>query len=282
MPLELADAIEIAKGDGKKGVAELLNRLHKLVDVRDTERNARLASEEKATRLEAELAEAREAGSKAEPVPINGEVHPEVRKVVSEIGNVDKWRRWCDEHPDGGQVPDGKGGQVEMDAEGVRAARRGLDDQRSELVARKVNMESAVKREFDTHYQQQHATAQKLYPELFQKESQEAKVAAQLLAAIPGLKQFPDYEIVIGRYLKGMKLEQAQAKAATNGAPRKPAPAREPTPVVSEPPSAQSVRGRSTEDQEVQAAEARYEKSGKTADLAKLNAAKMRAQRIKR
>lgn len=284
LPAELADAIEIAKGDGKQGLAKVLVRLHKLVDQRDTERNARLASDERIAALELQVKEAKEtAAAPNAPSALNGDRHPAVQEVAAQLDNVDHWLNWCFDNPDGGEIPDGKGGKINLDAAGVRTAQRGLDRQRSELVARKVNVEASVKEAFTSAYTTQHAVAQKTYPELFVKDSPDAKIAAEFLRVMPQLKQFPDYEVVIGRYLRGMKLELAQTKAATNGGTKKPAPPREPTPVSTEAPGGtrSAERGASSGDKEVKEAEERYRKSGRTADLARLNAAKMRAQRTK-
>lgn len=285
LPAELADAIEIAKGDGKQGLAKVLVRLHKLVDQRDTERNARLASDERIAALELQVKEAKEsAGAPNAPSALNGDRHPAIQEVAAQLDNVDHWLNWCFDNPDGGEIPDGKGGKINLDAAGVRTAQRGLDRQRSELVARKVNVEASVKEAFTSAYTTQHAVAQKTYPELFVKDSPDAKIAAEFLRVMPQLKQFPDYEVVIGRYIKGMKLELAQTKAATNGGTKKPAPPREPTPVSTEAPGGAergSVTRSTSGDKEVKEAEERYRKSGRTADLARLNAAKARAQRAK-
>ena len=279
LPSELADAMALAKSDGKKGVADLLGRVHKLVDQRDTERNARLTAEEKAVKLEADLAEVRAARAETPAAPATNGQNPEVAAVVKQIGNVDYWLNQCDESPDGLKVPDGNGGEIELDAAGVREARKGLERQRQELVAEKVNVQTRVKEAYKADYATAHATAQKVYPEIFKPESPEAKLGAELLKAVPSLKQFADYEVIVGRYINGCKLELARTKTATTGA-RKVTPAREPALVPTESPGAQPARVNGV-NKEVQQLESIYEKSGKTSDLARLNAAKLRATRSK-
>lgn len=278
LPPELADALALAKGDGKKGVADLLGRVHKLVDQRDTERNARLSAEEKAAKLEAELAQAREA-KPAEPSALAPGQHPEVAKVTKQIANVDHWLNECEANPDGLKVPDGQGGEIELDAAGVRSARQALERQRQELIAEKVQVSHRVKETFQRDYETSHATAVKAYPEIFKKDSPEAQLGEQLLKAVPGLKQWPDYELVIGRYINGCKLELARTKSASSGPARKaPAPV-EPPLVPTERSGAGNVARPNGVSKAVQEAEDRYRKSGRTSDLAKLNAAKAQANR---
>lgn len=276
LPPELAEAIELAKGEGKKGVADLLARVHKVVDQRDTERNARLAAEETVTKLQAQLEESKTSRPDTAPSPSG--VHPAVKAVTDQLANVDYWLDQCDQNPDGLTIPDGKQGEISLDADGVAKARRGLERQRSELVARKVNVEASVKEEFTKAYREQHTHAQRLYPELFKKDSTEAKAVEQMLAALPGLKSFPDYEVVIGRYLRGMKLELAQTKTGTQ-APRKPAVSREPTPVVTEPPSAAPPRVNGAKAKQPADTDDGFQKSGRTSDLARSFAANARARR---
>ncbi len=81
--------------------------------------------------------------------------------------------------------------------------------------------------------------------------------------------------MVLGDYLTGRTARLAKAKAA---ATRRPAPAREPTPVPTEPPAG-GVRPVNGAKKEAEAAESNFRKSGKTSDLAKRFVATARASR---
>lgn len=277
---ELKPLVDDLKKAGAKGALEILQkRIPKLVDQRDTERNARLAADEKVRALETEVAELRQqnaATTTATAAATTGQ-HPDVVAVVQKIANVDHWLTQLRQNPGGLEVPDGRGGKVELDADAVVEAIEKLREQRQELVAEKVAVQNRVNEAFKADYAMAHAAAEKRYPELFKADSPEAKLREQLLKALPGLKQFADYELIVGRYINGYKLEMAHTKTST-AAPRKVAPAREPALVPTEPPGAKAapVNGRS---KEIQEAEAAFRKSGKTSDLARWNAAKVRAQR---
>ena len=287
LPAEVAEAMEIAKAqDGGKGKADLLKRVYKLVDQRDTERNARLAAEEALAKTSADL----EAARKGEAVPIqSNDVHPAVAAVQSELRNVDHWlgnlRRALPELRAGRletlDVPDGKGGVAKLNQETVEAMVDELGNSRVELVARKVQTESQVKAAFEQMHRAVHAEAVQRYPWLTKPDSPEKVRMQALLKAMPQIKQFPDYELVVGDYLRGEALRLAENKARANGAaPRKSAAARDPARVAIESsPSGTSEKSRNGESAE---AEQQFEKTGRTSDLAKSFSAKRAASRARK
>jgi len=276
LPAELQDAIDLAKGDGKKGVAQLLKRVHSLADQRDTERNARLAAAEENRQLRSELQQAR---TKAPEVQTSGgaSAHPEVAQISQELSNVDHWLAWCDSNPEGGEIPKGDE-TVTLTPQQVQAVRRDLQNQRTELVARKVQTEREYKQAYGQAYAQHHQEALKEFPWLADAAAPERQEMDAILKVFPAFKQSPDYELAIGDYLAGRKLRDARTKArATNGTVRKPTPARTPTKVVAEPPGG-ARRGDPKKDEKKQADE-KFQSSGRTADLAKTFAASRRASR---
>lgn len=278
LPEELKDAMEIAKADGKKGTADLLKRVHKLVDERDTARNARLQIEEQNAQLRTELTEARERGTKDEGQGTMTHVHPEVAKVVGELNNVDHWLGWCEQNPDGGELPDGKGGKLELDPAHVKAIRGSLERERSEIVARKVQTERDVRVEYNQAYQKSHTEAVALYPWLKNSQAPENQEFQTLLKAMPWVKQAPTYEIDLADYLAGKALRLAKAKATPTVIPRKVTPSREPTRVLAEPP-ASSAQRKDPAKAKKEEADTQFKKSGSTKDLAKSFAANRRASR---
>ena len=287
LPAEVTEAMEIAKTqNGGKGKADLLKRVYKLVDQRDTERNARLAAEEALAKTQTDL----EAARKGEAVPIqSNDVHPAVAAVQTELRNVDHWlgtlRRALPEMQAGRletlKVPDGKGGMAELNAETVAGMVDELANSRTELVARKVQTESQVKAAFEQTHRQVHAVAVARYPWLAKPDSPEQVRMQQLLKTLPQIKQFPDYELVVGDYLRGQSLRWAEDKArAAAPAGRKPAAAREPVRVAIE--SAPSGTAEKSRNGESDAAEAKFEQTGRTTDLAKSFSAKRAANRAKK
>lgn len=282
LPEELVDAMAIAKGDKKEGVAKLLKRVHTLADQRDTERNGRLAVADENKALRAELQQLRQGGEKngqRNGNSPNGWTHPEVARAGQELANVDHWLTWCEENAGGGEVPDGKGGNLELTTAQVRAVERDLQRQRQELVARKVGLEGEVRRRYETQFGESHALAVKEYPWLAKADAPERAQFEQILEYFPAFKQSPDYELSVGDYLAGKALREARAKARVNGT-RKATPARVPTNVPTNAP-AQSARRTNTEEEDVKTTEEAFSKSGSVRDLAKSFAAKRRVAAVR-
>jgi hypothetical protein len=281
LPAEIVEAMEIAKAqDGGKGKADLLKRVYKLVDQRDTERNARLAAEETNRKLAGQL-EAAGKNPEAATVTASSGVHPAVAELVGELTNVDHWLGWCKQHAEGGEVPDGKGGSVKLNAANVGQIYDDLTNQRSELVARKVQTQSAVKQAFTDTYRQVHAAAVVRYPWVAKPEAAEHVRMQALLKQMPGLKQFPDYELVVGDYFRGeqarMADEKARAAGKINGQPARREPAR-----VAIAPAATGAEEAKPAAKAIQETESKFQKSGRTADLAKSFSARARANRVKK
>jgi hypothetical protein len=148
-------------------------------------------------------------------------------------------------------------------------------------VARKVQTESAVKQEFQQNYQQYHARAVQRYPWLAKPTSPENVRMQEMLKVMPQLKQFPDYELVLGDYFRGHGLRLAEEKARGKApVAAKPAASREPVKVpIGGSPSGAAEKDKSAE---VNEAEEQFGKTGKTSDLAKSFSAKARASRAKK
>lgn len=285
LPAEVLEAIEIAKAqDGGKGKADLLKRVHKLVDARDTERNARLAAEEREKNLRGELQQARTA--KPEVAVQNG-VHPAVAKVQGELANVDHWMGVCEDvlpklqsgEMEFAEFPDGKGGMVKAGAKDIQKTLRELQDIRQETVAKKIATERDVKQAFDAKYAESHATAIKRFPGLASVTSPESVQLQKIVTAFPALKQFPDYEVAIGHMLRSMALDQkATADAKTKGAVKKPVASREPTRVSVEPPGG-GADPDETGEKAAKQSDSQFKKTGSVKDLAKSLTARRQVSR---
>jgi hypothetical protein len=278
LPEELSDAMEVARADGKTGTAKLLKRVHRLVDERDTQRNQRLAVEEQLEQMRREVSELREQKTAPrESVPAG--MHPEVAKVVSEIQKVDAWLMRCRANRDGMTVPDGKGGEISLDAEQVDTLREQLTNERTDLATQRRLVEHDVQAAFAASHAQFHRQALEVFPFYKDAKSPESIELQAILKVFPQLKSSPDYEIVLGHYFRGKALYEAEqkAKAKGNGGVRKATAAREPTKVLAEAPGG-AVSAKPAREKSAEESEKAFAKSGSTKDLAKMFAAKARAQ----
>ena len=282
LPKELQEAIEIAKAqDGGKGKAEMLKRIHKLTDARDTERNARLTAEEQNAQLRRELQQAK---SQPSPTATPAGVHPEVHKVQQELANVDHWMSHLETmlpQLDSGEMETAEltvGDQkIQVNAKQVRQTLKDLANTRQEVVAKKVQTEQKVTEAFQQAYQHHHAAALTKFPQLKDPNSDWSVKAKQILTAVPGIRAFPDHEILIGHFLRGMELDAATAKKPAT-VTRKAAPEREPTKVSTTPPGGGAEPEEATEKDAKQSNQ-KFQQSGSMKDLARSLTASRRASR---
>jgi hypothetical protein len=160
----------------------------------------------------------------------------------------------------------------------VRTLIRNANNLRSDLVAEKHIVEAEAKTKFDAEYQTAHGTAVREYPELKNPASPTSQAVKQMLAQFPMFKASPSYELDIADYIAGKALRESRMKLRTNGVTRTASPRREPAKVMTEPPGGAA---RQAEPGEKRAKESKqqFEKTGRTADLAKSFAANSRANR---
>lgn len=271
LPAELADAIELAKGDGKKGVADLLKRVHKLVDERDTNRNARLEAEERTRQLEAQLEE-QQTKPAADPAPSAS--HPAIAAVNQQLAEVNGFLQLFRDNPQGVEIDDGEGGKTYLDADTIAEHAENLRNRKTELLTERTVLTERVKEAFQEAHAKAHAVAVKKFPWLANPKDPQTQRMERILKVVPEVKRFPDYELVIGYYFKGLASDQAAKPKPTLG--------REPTKVLTEAPSAAAGAGdaKSAAQREVKAAEEQFRKTGKADDLRKFESAKRKLARL--
>lgn len=284
LPAELAAAIAEAKEGGQKGLASVLKRVHTLVDQRDTERNLRLTAERELESAQAELQEAAK-GNGARPAaaasndPIEG--HQAVVALRTQLNEMKAYLAWTDANPEGGTMPDGKGGEVEFSAAQVRQMRQNADEKRTELVSELTQTKAAVKQQFHAVQQQSDAVAVKLYPWLAQKENPSYLRVQQMLKALPALAAFPDAKLILGRYERGRLAEEAELKAkklAPKTAPKQPAKVVATAGTV----TTERRKAGAQDGDEVKQTQKQFEGSGRFGDMAKQFAAERRAKTARR
>ena len=194
-----------------RGVQKRIDKLTK--QRRDAEADADHLREE-LTELREEFRSIKE-GNK-EPAPTNDNPYSDkstVRELERAEEEAEDWLEWAEDNPDGGVR-----GEREYDLDDVRrirkAARKAL---RTHIPKQKEYIEAA--RSYDP-------VAKEVYPFWNKPTSAEHKVAAEFIRSVPGIKQFPDYKIIIGDYLYGryMREEAISKKQAPAKAPAKAPP----------------------------------------------------------
>lgn len=174
--------------------------------------------------------------------------------VHKEIEQAKSVRRWCEMNPDGAVVTNKDGSEVEYSAEDVRAIKiKALDAIEEHLPKRIQYLQS---------YNQMEQVATKEYPWWKDKAARERQMAEMFIKSFPEVKKFPDYKMVIGDLVTGIKVRESKSAKTT------------PAKVIAQPkPSATPSRVQ-PKDAKAQVAKARYSTSGSRDDLSQIIASK--------
>ena len=119
-------------------------------------------------------------------------------KVKAEYEQARELRYKCEENPDGFQM-----GETYFNSEQVRTLRL------SALKAMEVQLPKQL--EFVKARKHWQPLAYDTYPWMKNKESQEFKLAQQVLKNFPKFKEFPDYEMFVGDYVRGYMSRNASS-----------------------------------------------------------------------
>lgn len=129
-------------------------------------------------------------------------------------------RKFCMLNPDGGMVvgTDDKGQPTEtvLSAEKVRE----LLVQSEELLTEKIPQRREYLRQAAGFNQEARTT----YPQLFTNGSEDGQLAVTFLKMAPWVRNFPDWQLVLGDYISGFRQRTNKAKGATASASKKPVP----------------------------------------------------------
>lgn len=171
-----------------------------------------------------------------------------MEKLKDEYEQARQLRYKCEESPDGFQI-----GDKYFDSQEIRSMK---------LNAMKA-MEQHLPKQAEFIKARAHwaPVAHETYPWLRNKDSQEYKLASQVLKNFPGFKKFPDWEMFVGDYIRGFT--QRNAQSLKKSAQPKSAPNMSVKPVSS---SSSSSRVDAT----ARNVEARYLKTGSREDLKKV------------
>ena len=136
-------------------------------------------------------------------------------EINREADQAKQIRRWCEMNPDGAVVKGKDGTETEYTAEEIRNIKiRAMDALEDHLPKRAQYLQN---------YNQIEQVATKEYPWWKDKAARERQMAETFIKAFPEIQKFPDYKMVIGDYIRGVKSrEQASQKSAPARAPSAP------------------------------------------------------------
>ena len=197
------------------------------------------------------------------PTPRSGSTNPfehltSQDQIEAEKQKARDLRKWCRRNRDGAVV-NGKNGEVEYDADQIQDI---LENAEDALDTHLPERERFV--EANAYWEPE---AEKAYPWINDRSSNEHKLFNQALKVFPAIKSLPDYKILLGDMLVGraLRMSKESGKAdpikkpkAKPKAPKQPsAPSADRTPT---PPTAAAVTANKN----------RFLKSGEESDLAEL------------
>jgi hypothetical protein len=142
-------------------------------------------------------------------------------------------KRWAIENPQGGSIKRPDGEEVVISEEQVRGM---LADAEEEIA-----IDIPKRAQWLRDARAQEVVAREVYPTLFADGSEDAVRARSILKAWPELTRFPDYKMVIGDYLAGVRAREERAAAASKDKAKAPAVKKlaPPVPKVAAPPAKQ-------------------------------------------
>jgi len=126
--------------------------------------------------------------------------------IRAEIEKAKQVRRWCEMNPEGGVIKDSNGNEQEYSAEEVRAIKvRALDALEEHIPAQIQYIENLNRVE---------QIVSKEYAWWKDRSSAERQIAESFLQHFPEIKRFPDYKMVLGDYIRGVKARESASKKA--------------------------------------------------------------------
>jgi hypothetical protein len=187
------------------------------------------SAEEQANTLQAELAAARDALTKAQPIVVQDASDPLADVTTAEIleSRLAAANTVLDNVPDLIAKADMEG-EVEVPM-GDGSTRKFTKQELQERlrVARQILRAEPARRNYLAQRETFQHEARQVYPELFQDESPARKMMLSTLQAYPGIAKLPNLELIIGDAIRGqaLRFQQAEAMAKKSAAAKPKAPA---------------------------------------------------------
>ena len=187
------------------------------------------SAEEQANTLQAELAAARDALTKAQPIVLQDAADPlgDVTTADALESRLAAANTVLDNVPDLIAKADMEG-EVEVpmgDGSTRKFTKQELQDRLR--VARQILKSEPARRNYLAQRENFQHEARQVYPELFQDESPARKMMLTTLQAYPGIAKLPNLELIIGDAIRGqaLRFQQAEAMAKKSAAAKPKAPA---------------------------------------------------------
>lgn len=253
---EAQDEEPEAEAEGDESERGLPKGVKKRIDKLTAKRRE---AEQKVAELEAEMERLKQEASEKRPVSESTGLNPYSNlntpdAVQKEVEQAKKVRRWCEMNPDGATVKNEDGTETDYTAEEVRNIKlRVLDALEEHLPKRLAYIQQA---------EQIEKVAHKEYPWWKDKSTREHTIAQKFLESFPEIAKFPDYKMVIGDYIRGVKARESAYKQS--------APAKAPIQ-----PKATSAPAKPAQKQAIEkVARQSFAKTGSREDLASIIASK--------
>lgn len=205
-------------------VQDILNRrIGKEVGKRKALSEELDASKATVTELTERVAEL-EAGGAQAPMVVPQGVDPlmlmtSAKQIDEQDANLEKIANWTLKNWDGYEGEDDEGNEVSYSAEQIRQRYHEVTESRTRIVPAARNLLAAR--------QQADAQTREVYPELFDRKSDEYALLQQTVSLAPGLMKLPSAKMIIGDMIAGEKARKAAADKKTKTPEKKP-PAKAP------------------------------------------------------
>lgn len=214
---EVLEAIRAAGigADQAGAVAKMAKRIQAVVDDRDAERNRRLE-------LERTIQAKPQGQQDPAPVQTGPIVHPKLASLDTEINTIRAGLKTIAANRDGYTARNADGTERVFTAEELEEIRVDNEARLAELSAERRMTQRELEQQEQAQRETATAEAQRQYPWINQRDSQEYQLAInelrQLGPVAQQLKQSPAFALIVGRYVRGLQAERAEAaRAATAG-----------------------------------------------------------------
>ena len=192
----------------------------------------RREAEAEVDRLKSEVERLSQEANKPAQTPKSDNPYSNLKtleEVTREAEQAKQIRRWCEMNPDGAVVTKPDGEEVEYTADEVRKIKvKAMDALEEHLPSRARYLQE---------YQQIEQVAAKEYPWWKDRSSSERQIAESFLKHFPEIQRFPDYKMVLGDYIRGVKTREASqknGKTFNQKAPTQPRPSASPARTTSQ------------------------------------------------
>lgn len=189
------------------------------------------SAEEQAAALQAELASAKEALAKAQPIIVQDAADPlaDITSPADLDAKIASANTVLDAVPDLIAKAEMEGGEIEVPM-GNGATQKFTSAQLRERlqVAKSIVRGESSKRQYFQQREAYIAEARQTYPEIFQEGTPLRQTMQATLRQLPALARLPNLELIIGDALRGQAARFAEIEARTKTAKAKPATAAKP------------------------------------------------------